>query len=631
MLLPLLAALPVAAQPLEMRTVTPAVTDAPLLNPGMGIYVMAGAQEQPDPEAWFMQLAGIAYNRCHWADLEPERGVYRFDEFLGPMFDYWVHRLGKRVAFRVMCESMHGNKQYVTPQWVYDAGVPGVHHVGLYVEDQVDPVFWDPLYLDLHCEFIRAFGEWADGREGLEFVDIGSIGEWGEMHFGLHIPGRWTAEELQETGFTEYKIALAYRRVIDTFAEAFPSSRVFLNVGGRQHINDYAAKRGIHFRQDGLGPTGASHNVESTLYPQYGFSGTMCNLELIVGYGTMQQRGWSPLEVIRKGLTAPLSYQNINFGGTGFLADAPDDVREAVDYCARHIGYRYALRKVTLPARTRSWDDMPGRLPLQQVWENLGVAPAYENLAFEWQLLSPDGEAVASAREFPTTPTTRWLPGEPVQAGALLEVPPGLAPGIYGLTVRMFLPEAEEKAYYIPLEIMAEPGVYRVAEVEVVRGEATDIEPVRWTFEEPGPGARVPEGMTAEIVDDPVHSGGGALRLSGTSADAWAYGVIDTVPVVPGGRYRLSGWVRFDSLNAPGRRPSMKLGMNAADGTWITNANTQPYDTKQLTTWQHLVVEFDCPVNAATGDITVERGGFGDTIEAELYLDDVELTLISAP
>jgi hypothetical protein len=619
------------AQAPEPAVITPQATDAALLNPGMGIYVMVGNKEQPDPDLWFMKLCGVAYTRCHWSDLEPEQGVYTFDEYFGPMLDYWVGTLAKRIAFRVMCESMHGNTEYVTPKWVFDAGVTGVKHVGLRGQQQTDPIFWDPLYLDLQCQFIRALGQWADGRQGIEFVDIGSIGEWGEMHFGQHIAGRWTQEQLQETGFSEYKLALAYRRIIDAYADAFPHTRVFLNVGGRNGINDYAASRGLHFRQDGLGPNGASYNVESRLYPDYASKGVQCNLELIVGYDAMKERGWDPRDVLKKGLEAPLSYQNINFGGTRFLADPPPEVREAIEFCARHIGYRFVLQEARVPAQVHAWPDMPGRLPVQATWANEGVAPCYQDLAFEWTLVAPDGRAVAAQQEFPDTPTRRWAPGTSVVAGALLDLPQGLAAGTYMLTVRLFLPEKPETRYYLPLPEAAEDGTYRVGEIGVVKGQPGEQRAFGWDFEEGKGAASVAQGMTAEIASDPVHGGAKALKLSGHSAQTWGYGLIERVPLQPGARYRLSAWMLVRSTSRPDLEPTVKVGMNAADGKWITKANTGQYDTKALGTWQHLTVEFDCPILAATGDVSVERSSLEAPIDAELYLDDVELTVVAAP
>ncbi|MDY0167363.1 MAG: hypothetical protein RBS80_12515 [Thermoguttaceae bacterium] len=188
---------------LEWVETTPQSSDEILFNPGMGLYLQHPPLDA-EPDEWFMQAADIAYYRLHWADVNPEEGVYTFDEYFGPLFDFWVKQRGKRVAFGVMSQSMHGRRKYVTPQWVFDAGVPGVRHTGLYVDEQINPVFWDDRYLDLMDKLIEKLGEHLDGKEGLEFVDMRSIGEWGELHLQ-----RWTQEQLDATGFTHTKYVMA--------------------------------------------------------------------------------------------------------------------------------------------------------------------------------------------------------------------------------------------------------------------------------------------------------------------------------------------------------------------------------------------------------------------------------------
>jgi hypothetical protein len=74
------------------------------------------------------------------------------------------------------------------------------------------------------------------------------------------------SQQLEETGFTRDKYVAAYRRVIDAHAAAFPRTRVFLNVGSYAEINDYAALRGCHFRQDGPTPNGPGANVGKLYY-----------------------------------------------------------------------------------------------------------------------------------------------------------------------------------------------------------------------------------------------------------------------------------------------------------------------------------------------------------------------------
>ncbi|MEN6642213.1 MAG: hypothetical protein ABFE08_07185, partial [Armatimonadia bacterium] len=94
------------AQPPTPQTVTPTLSSDPLFNPGMGLYLQYPPLDAK-PDEWFMRIADIAYYRLDWSDVNPEKNVYTFDQYFGPLFDFWVKQQGKRVAFRVMCQNMH--------------------------------------------------------------------------------------------------------------------------------------------------------------------------------------------------------------------------------------------------------------------------------------------------------------------------------------------------------------------------------------------------------------------------------------------------------------------------------------------------------------------------------------------
>ncbi len=155
--------------PLELRAVRPELTDAVLFNPGMGLYLAGGERlgYQPSPDAWVFKMADIVYFRPVWADLEEAGPGSGFDAYFQPILDFWVKKMGKRVAFRVMSESMHSGREYATPKWVFDQDVPSVRHVGVRGKQQWDPVFWNEKYLQLHCQFIARLGQYLDGRAGL--------------------------------------------------------------------------------------------------------------------------------------------------------------------------------------------------------------------------------------------------------------------------------------------------------------------------------------------------------------------------------------------------------------------------------------------------------------------------------
>ena len=100
-----------AAEPplLKMRLVEPALSDNILFNPGMGLYLAGGSRlsYQPPADAWVLSLCDIVYFRPVWNDLEADGPGAGFDAYFRPIFDFWVNHRGKRVAFRVMSESMH--------------------------------------------------------------------------------------------------------------------------------------------------------------------------------------------------------------------------------------------------------------------------------------------------------------------------------------------------------------------------------------------------------------------------------------------------------------------------------------------------------------------------------------------
>jgi hypothetical protein len=606
----------------------PTATDEVLFNPGMGLYLQYPPLDAKADE-WFMGLCDIAYYRLDWSEVNPEPDVYRFDEYFGPHLDAWVGTHGKRVAFRVMCQNMHSASDFVTPKWVFDRGVPGVEHRALRGQMQTNPAFWDERYLEQHLPFIEALGRYLDGREGLEFVDIGSIGEWGEMHLA-----RWTSEQFETTGYTHARYVQAYRRVIDAFADAFPRTRVFLNVGGpeNQTINDYAALRGLHFRQDGLKPDGASYHCEEWLYPPYARRGVLCNLEFHSGYTEMLQRGWDVATTLDKALSSPVSYLNTNlFGGPGYR-QAPEDVRQLLTAVGRRLGFRFVLARLEHPTVLRVAEARRSRVLLQAAWRNEGIAPCYASYALDWFLLAADGKEVVRERVFPRTPTTQWWPGEEQSTEVCLRLPPGTPAGEYLLAVAMIDPETgqrirlgfagrDETGRY-PLCVL--PAVTVAAAPTLLIDEGFEAEPLATWH-----GAK---GVSANVVADSAHAGTRALRVSGTSKGTWNYATARLpAGLPPGSRVRLSGWLRVDDLQGTRRGPYLKIGVNDPEGRWLTNLNTAAYDLAAMGAWQRLQGIGEVPAKAGSADLAIERGEPDAEIHVDLRLDDVQVDVLEAP
>ena len=177
--------------------VRPENTDEILVNPDMGLvmfhysnrqWAYGQLQERGDTLDWFPGVSAV-YFRLPWCLLEPKEGVYRWDlidSYAAP----WI-AAGKQIGLRVTCcESRY---PFATPEWVKDAGAKG-----WFFKMKMDPVFgkdppggdtdlWepdygDPVFLAKLENFLKAMARRYDGNPNVAFIDVGTIGMWGEGH-----------------------------------------------------------------------------------------------------------------------------------------------------------------------------------------------------------------------------------------------------------------------------------------------------------------------------------------------------------------------------------------------------------------------------------------------------------------
>lgn len=639
-----IASLASFARGTELATYTPKAAEGVILNPGMGVYMQFPPATLPD-DHWMLGISDIAYYRLDWAPLNPEPGVYKFDEVFGPYFDEWVKRRGGRVAFRVMSQNNHSPLEHVTPKWAFErAGVPGVESTDHLVlaKRQVMAVPWSEEYLKVNCAFVAKLGEYLDGRPGLEFVDIGAIGEWGEMHFM-----RWDTDRREATGYTDFKYIAAQRRVIDAYHRAFPRTRVFLNVGYQKFhtAHDYAFARGIHFRQDGLVPSGAMGNCDQWLFVPYARRGALCNLEFWGSYAQMVDKGYSLPATIDRALASHISYLNSNIGT--FLPDAPQIMRDEIKRAAMRVGYR--LRPIAVRTRPefKVGPRRGARLPITCDWVNGGTAAPSLNLAIQWTLHDAAGKELGRLDTFPSQPTTLWWPGETNRTSDTFIVPEGTAAGPCTLRVAMHVPEGGPR---INLDSMIRDGGrrYTVAELAAVRDDAGVAYPVvvaHHTFETGMAGWHgVCKRLAPEVAQNAGVDGGAALRVSGTKGDGWSYASSTLEPKAkPFSLYRLTAKMRVASLvtgttqNKPGpaylhkKAPRIKLQINDRDGKFIENIVSPAYDLSRLDTWQEIAVSTETTEDVGSLMFGWETGDFKAQWEIEAFLDDVRLELLDEP
>lgn len=163
------------------------------------------------------QISNVVYARYGWSKLEPEDGVYRFDEI-----DKNIELLKKKNMMlgigigATVCYNSATSYEQQTPEWLFEKY--NAQHYDLKIgSDTVKmPVYNDPVFMDKMQRFLTAFAEHFNGNPNIAFVDMRNYGNWGEWHFsssvfdGYKAEHTYTAEDLTNLVdmFKDFKLPL---------------------------------------------------------------------------------------------------------------------------------------------------------------------------------------------------------------------------------------------------------------------------------------------------------------------------------------------------------------------------------------------------------------------------------------
>lgn len=409
----------------NMVTIRPLPDDERILfNPGAGL-VINNEKYHPGASynAWRSEVFNIAYARFRWKDLEPKEGVYDFSEILNWMRPW--RKAGYRVAFGVKSSDMEMTS---TPEWVFKAGVPGVYHRG---GKQKDPVYWHPLYMQKYVSFVKKLGETFEGMEGLEYVDLRGIGIWGEMHLATFFKDMWNKEEMLRYGYTDEAYKDAYRKMIGAYRKAFPTTRLFLNIGSHEDLANYAASRQVGLRSDALSPTaGNDLRVASRQFQKYCFNdgkrGVPCHYEF-----AFESRNPSLFALtVDAGLRDPVSYL---FANPGDLHNPSPEIKEILKSTARKVGYRLVPISVSLESGMAFPVGELMKIAVMEEWINQGVAPTYFDFDLIFFLVDSSGRSIYEEIVRPSLAISAWHPLQLVKFQHLLTLPASLEDKAYTL------------------------------------------------------------------------------------------------------------------------------------------------------------------------------------------------------
>ena len=369
------------------------------------------------------------YLRLAWSYLEPEEGVYKW-ELIDSIINRWV-KWGHTISFRITCKETE--IVFATPEWVSKAGARGefIKHNDLVLKAWA-PDYGDPVFLDKLEHFHNAFAARYDGRPWIEYIDIGSIGEWGEGH----------------TAFSGWKDVPAdvVKKHIDLYKRCYKKSILILSddyIGQRDsddgsdyEIYRYALARGLGFRDD-------SGNVE--WYKKLGF-GPSC-----IRSPEIFNKVYKSIPVVLESDHYGDALENGMWGnGSGFEKAVHEThatilgfhyyprewLKDNYQYACRLAnlcGYWYFPKFAMMPDTLRK-DSNHNYIRI--TWENHGVAPAYHQFKFYLRLVNKNN-GMNFIQQLKECDNRKWLPAEIVAEQYDLDLDKTLTGGKYEILISM--------------------------------------------------------------------------------------------------------------------------------------------------------------------------------------------------
>lgn len=358
------------------------------------------------PSAWYNEVSediSLLYMDITWAELEPEEGVYNWasiDE--ENQISRW-RKEGKHLVFRFVCDIPGEEAHMDIPEWLYEkSGKAGKWYDGEYGKGFA-PDYNNPTIISCHEQAVKALGEHF-GQDGLiSYVELGSLGHWGEWHVNY------------SEGIQRIPREAVRDKYILPWTEAFPDARILMR---RPFAS--AEKYGFGLYNDMTGRPEATQSWFDWInnggeYDQTGEKNVIVPMKdfwKTAPSGGEFTSSLSMEEMLDTNLSGTV--EMIREAHTTFLGPKIPDENYVDGYkeVLKNMGYRLWISMAELKNTAKG-----SRLKL--TWENSGVAPMYKEWPVYVYIEDESGKLVEKSRI--SIKISSLLPGEKATTLTALE------------------------------------------------------------------------------------------------------------------------------------------------------------------------------------------------------------------
>lgn len=395
------------------------------------------------------------YLRLAWSYLEPEEGKYNWT-VIDTVINRYVSQ-GYGISFRISCKETgkfpksvgeeFDGVQYATPRWVEMAGAQGVIAVNSGLRSWT-PDWGNSVFLSKLEKFHIAFAERYGGKSWLRYVDIGSIGEWGEGHTSFSTKKPITLQEVK-SNIDLYRRCYKNVQLVATDDLLYDSK----SPQDRDSLYRYAVNNGLTLRDDSPMVDWYLHQNSETwsvshpefydpLYLKKPIIYELQHYHEVVRDGNWKGKngaqkidklGYSGSEIMRKSMEL---MHATYIGFHGFAEDWLRDNRELSNDLANRSGYWYFPMKAKFPAKFRA-----GKNTLEIQWLNNGFAPAYNTFSLIVRFENKDKSFDIVIQD---SGNKNWLPNQLFTQSYKINLPQAIAKGDYKMSFKLVEKMAED-------------------------------------------------------------------------------------------------------------------------------------------------------------------------------------------
>lgn len=405
-------------------TVTqPKAVDTVFVNPYTGF---AGWADNTETELEH----SLVYANVTWKELEPKEGEFDFESFEKENnFDYW-REAGKKIIIRPVLDYPEDEAHRDIPDWLYNKiGGRGTVYNNEYGRG-FSPDYENSILVEYHRRFILALGERYNKDGFVAFIQMGSVGHWGEWHVNY------------DTGIKKLPKSDVTEAYILAYVQAFPDKELLIRrpqyITGEYGIglyndvigNKHETERWIGWFTDGYESqqTNETFPAMADFWKHAPSGGEFAESESGVDKYLSGSYIESTLNLLKNSHTSWIGPNSpINHAVNG---EATANAKKIL----RTIGYRFRVSKASFPGQANPG----GTLTLDMTWQNDGIAPFYYRWPLEISVIDSAGKAVTSVVAKDDIRT--WLPGETATV-CEIPLPNDIPEGSYTLTAAILNPE----------------------------------------------------------------------------------------------------------------------------------------------------------------------------------------------